>query len=133
MHVSIVTTQFELYTVYAFSTEIGNKTYARFHLGNAYFAVNVPQRTHLALSQNELLRCRGHHELKICPAGRPEFSHEPKTCLLSLYLQLETVHEICPRDLSTTSVYVTTPADAAQTRIDDTGPPGRGPPGFFQM
>jgi hypothetical protein len=51
-----VTAQFELYKVYAFPTEIGNKTYPRFHLGNAYFAVNVPQRTHHALLENELLR-----------------------------------------------------------------------------
>jgi hypothetical protein len=42
-----VTTQFELYRVYAFPTEIYNKTYACFHLGKAYFVVNVPQRTHL--------------------------------------------------------------------------------------
>jgi hypothetical protein len=96
-----VTTQFELYRVDAFPTEIGNKTYVRFHLGNAYFAANVPQRTHLALSENELLRGKGHHELKICPADRPEFSHETKTSLLSLDLQLDTAHEICPRRVFT--------------------------------
>jgi hypothetical protein len=95
-----VTTQFELYRVYAFPTDIGNKTYAHLHLVNAYFAVNVPQRTHLALSQNGLLWCKVHHELKICPADHPEFSHETNTCPLSLYLQIDTVNEICPRRMS---------------------------------
>jgi hypothetical protein len=95
-----VATQFELYRVHAFPTEIYNNTYVHFHLGNVYFAANVPQRTQLVLSENELLKCKAHQEFKICPADHPEFSNEIKTCLLSLYLQLDNVHEICERRVS---------------------------------
>jgi hypothetical protein len=94
--------QFELYRMIVFPTHIFSNTSVPFNAKKDYYAFNVLQRTYLALSENELLQCRG-RELKVWPANQPVYSTEIKTCSLSLYLQLENVLETCCRIVSTKS------------------------------
>jgi hypothetical protein len=98
--------RFEVYEMHSFFSKLINQTYVRYDLTHDYFAINVPQRTHFAMTEAELLRCKG-HGIKVCRANRPIYSMEEKTCPLSLYLQLDDVRTACSRRVTTAAPAVT--------------------------
>jgi hypothetical protein len=87
-----VSAQFELNKDY---------TYVVLHLEKRYLAINVAQNSRLDLSESDLKRRREHTDFMICPADHSVLNYDHKTCLLSLYLQLERATRICERHLHT--------------------------------
>jgi hypothetical protein len=98
-HMTIVNRKFEVCWAIAFPSWILNATYSSFQLDDNYVAVSTLQQTYFTMSKNELRSC-DEGEVKICAASRAVSSSRTNSCVLSLYLQFPSVHEICHRPIS---------------------------------
>jgi hypothetical protein len=92
-----VTIEFEVLKMFSFPTAIMNDTYVQFYVSDTYLAINMAQRTHIALSAEDMGRCFGPDDFKICPADCAILANDFKTYALSLYLQADIVHTNCDR------------------------------------
>jgi hypothetical protein len=98
--------RYEVYRMHSLFSKLSHQIFVRYNIAYDYFAMNVPQRTNFAMTESELLRCRG-HGIKVCQSNHPVYSTEEKTCPLSLYLQLDNIRAACSRQITTVTPPVT--------------------------
>ena len=85
------------YKADTFPVEVVNGTLVQYQPSEPYLAMNLAQNSHLTLSEAEMLRCKKHPELRICPADNPVITNSPNSCLASLFLQTKDAPITCGR------------------------------------
>jgi hypothetical protein len=95
-----VSTQYEIFRLFVFPTQILNNTYGQFLLREQYLAVNIAHRTHFLMTEEMMRSCSVPADMKICPADQAVFTNI-ETCALSLYLQADSSNKACDKQVFT--------------------------------